>query len=110
MEIENQKVVTNPTSNSNQASTNTAPDESFLKISLVNQYISLKRKKACPLKPVPDKYIDYKTVSLLSKFISERGRIYPSRVTGTSKKKQSLLSAAIKRARALALISPIKKI
>ena len=48
--------------------------------------------------------IDYKDVELLKKFVSESGRIVPSRITGTSAHHQRMLSRAIKRARLLALI------
>jgi small subunit ribosomal protein S18 len=49
-------------------------------------------------------YIDYKDVDLLKKFISERGKILPRRVTGTSSKYQRQLTRAIKRARQMALL------
>jgi len=48
--------------------------------------------------------IDYKDVDLLKKFISERGKILPRRVTGTSAKYQRKLTVAIKRARQMALL------
>ena len=49
-------------------------------------------------------FIDYKDVELLKKFISERGKILPRRVTGTSAKYQRMLTTAIKRARHMALL------
>ena len=49
-------------------------------------------------------YIDYKDVDLLKRFISERGKILPRRVTGTSAKNQRKLTVAIKRARIMALL------
>ncbi|MCF6515419.1 30S ribosomal protein S18 [Lactobacillus sp. S2-2] len=49
-------------------------------------------------------YIDYKDVDLLKRFISERGKILPRRVTGTSAKNQRKLTAAVKRARIMALL------
>ena len=60
--------------------------------------------KACPLsgKNAPD--IDYKNIKLLRKYVSESGRILPSRVTSVSLKKQKELARSIKRARLLALI------
>ncbi len=60
--------------------------------------------KACPLsgKNAPD--IDYKNIKLLRKYVSESGRILPSRVTSGSLKKQKELARSIKRARLLALI------
>ena len=83
--------------------------EGYLKISLVNQGIYIKRKRNCPLSNVDIKYINYKNLKLLSKFISERGKILPSRITGVCAKKQRVLSQAIKRARILALLSFIGK-
>ena len=61
-------------------------------------------KKKCPLtgKNVPE--IDYKNIKLLKKYISENGKILPSRITSVSQKKQRKLSLSIKRARILALI------
>ncbi|MEJ6399977.1 30S ribosomal protein S18 [Nicoliella lavandulae] len=50
-------------------------------------------------------YIDYKDVSLLNRFTSERGKILPRRVTGTSAKNQRKLTAAIKRARIMGLMA-----
>ena len=60
--------------------------------------------KSCPLsgKNAPD--IDYKNIKILKKYISESGRILPSRVTSVSFKKQRELAKSIKRARLLALI------
>jgi len=84
--------------------------DDYLKISLVNQGISIKRSRSCPLHDVPDKDIDYKNLELLNKYISERGKIMASRITGISLKKQRKLSKAIKRARNLALLSFIEKI
>lgn len=49
-------------------------------------------------------YIDYKDVDLLKRFISERGKILPRRVTGTSAKNQRRLTVAIKRARIMGLL------
>ncbi|EAO52773.1 SSU ribosomal protein S18P [Bacillus thuringiensis serovar israelensis ATCC 35646] len=48
--------------------------------------------------------IDYKDVDLLKRFVSERGKILPRRVTGTSAKYQRKLTVAIKRARQMALL------
>ena len=73
-------------------------------------YISIKKNKVCPLHDVPDKDIDYKNLELLNKYISERGKIMASRITGVSLKKQRKLSKAIKRARNLALLSFIAKV
>ena len=49
-------------------------------------------------------YIDYKDTDLLKRFISERGKILPRRVTGTSAKNQRKLTVAIKRARSMGLL------
>ena len=60
--------------------------------------------KPCPLSGKGAPKIDYKDIKLLKKYISESGRILPSRVTSVSLKKQKELSRSIKRARLLALI------
>jgi small subunit ribosomal protein S18 len=84
-------------------------EESFVKVSLVNQSVFIRKKKTCPLKDINLSEIDYKNLKLLNKFISERGKIIPSRITNVEIKKQRAIANAIKRARFLALISPIKK-
>jgi len=68
------------------------------------QKADAKFSKSCPLsgKNAPD--IDYKNIKVLKKYISESGRILPSRVTSVSFKKQRELAKSIKRARLLALI------
>ena len=68
------------------------------------QKAEVKFSRACPLsgKDAPD--LNYKNIKLLKKYISESGRILPSRVTSVSFKKQRELSKSIKRARLLALI------
>ena len=63
-----------------------------------------RRKKVDPFAGDKINQIDYKDVSLLKKFISERGKILPRRVTGTSAKAQRKLTNAIKRARIVALL------
>ncbi|MFC3210787.1 MULTISPECIES: 30S ribosomal protein S18 [Caryophanaceae] len=63
-----------------------------------------KRKKVCYFTSNNITHIDYKDTDLLKKFISERGKILPRRVTGTSAKWQRKLTIAIKRARIMALI------
>lgn len=63
-----------------------------------------KRRKVCYFTVNKIEYIDYKDVDTLRKFISERGKILPRRVTGTSAKYQRMLTVAIKRARQLALL------
>ena len=63
-----------------------------------------RRKKVCYFTQQNIKYIDYKDVVLLKKFVSANGKIIPRRVTGTSAKYQRLLAVAIKRARQMALL------
>lgn len=64
-----------------------------------------KRRKVCFFTVNKVKYIDYKDTDLLRKFVSERGKILPRRVTGTSSKYQRQLTQAIKRARQMALLA-----
>tara|TARA_B100000965_G_scaffold148050_1_gene123332 strand:+ start:390 stop:677 length:288 start_codon:yes stop_codon:yes gene_type:complete len=64
----------------------------------------LKRKKSCPLSGENAPKIDYKNTKLLKKYLSERGKIIPSRVTSVSAKKQRELAQAVKRARFMALL------
>lgn len=66
--------------------------------------VFFRRKKTCPLTGKNAPQVDYKDVKLLSRFISERGKILPSRITSVSHKKQRELASAIKRARNLALL------
>jgi small subunit ribosomal protein S18 len=63
-----------------------------------------RRRKTCPFSGANAPKIDYKDVRLLQRFISERGKIVPSRITAVSAKKQRELAQAIKRARNLALL------
>ena len=63
-----------------------------------------RRKKVCYFTANGITHIDYKDVDLLRRFISERGKILPRRVTGTSAKYQRKLTKAIKRARSMALL------
>jgi small subunit ribosomal protein S18 len=63
-----------------------------------------KRRKFCRFTAEGIKEIDYKDVELLKDFINENGRIIPARITGTKAHYQRQLSAAIKRARFLALL------
>tara|TARA_B100000686_G_scaffold354717_1_gene466628 strand:- start:6846 stop:7085 length:240 start_codon:yes stop_codon:yes gene_type:complete len=63
-----------------------------------------RRKKTCPFSGENAPAIDYKDVKMLQRYISERGKIVPSRITAVSQKKQRRLSQAIKRARYLALL------
>ena len=64
----------------------------------------MRRRKVCRFKVDGVKEIDYKDVNTLKAYITETGKIVPSRVTGTSAKYQRQLATAIKRARFLALL------
>lgn len=63
-----------------------------------------RRRKSCPFSGANAPTIDYKDIKLLQRFISERGKIVPSRITAVSTSKQRELARAIKRARFLALL------
>ena len=67
------------------------------------------KKRFCPLSVKDAPNVDYKNIKLLTKYISEKGKIMPSRITNVSFKKQKKLSQAIKRATYLALISYSEK-
>ncbi len=75
----------------------------FSKLSIF-QNQKYKFKKKCPLSGKGAPVIDYKNIKLLKRYISENGKILPSRITSVSQKKQRDLSISIKRARNLALI------
>ena len=64
----------------------------------------LRRKKTCPFSGDKSPKIDYKDTKLLRKYLSERGKMIPSRITAVSAKKQRELAKAIKRSRYIALI------
>ena len=63
-----------------------------------------KRRKACPFAAPNTPEIDYKDLKVLTRYVSERGKIIPSRISAVSSKRQRELSKAIKRARFLALM------
>ena len=67
------------------------------------------KKKSCPFSQPGSPEIDYKDIRLLSRYLTEKGKIIPSRITGVSRKKQKELAKAIKRARFLSLISYTNK-
>lgn len=71
--------------------------------------VFFRRKKTCPLSGPNAPKIDYKDMKLLQRFVSERGKILPSRITSVSHKKQRSLATAIKRARNLALLPFVTK-
>ncbi|MFP4286473.1 MAG: 30S ribosomal protein S18 [Candidatus Izemoplasmataceae bacterium] len=68
-----------------------------------------RRRKVCYFTENKIKYIDYKDAELLRRFISDRGKILPKRVTGTKAGYQKELSVAIKRARHMALLPFVKE-
>ena len=68
-----------------------------------------RRRKTCPFSSDSAPQIDYKDVKLLQRFVSERGKIVPSRITAVSAKKQRELAQAIKRARFLGLMPYLLK-
>ena len=67
------------------------------------------RRKFCPFSQKNSPIIDYKDTKLLSRYVSEKGKMLPSRITNVSRSKQKELSTAIKRARFLALMSYTNK-
>ena len=75
----------------------------FSKLSIF-QPNKFKFKKKCPLSGKGAPKIDYKNVRLLKKYVTENGKILPSRITSVSQKKQRELSTSIKRARNLGLL------
>lgn len=77
-------------------------DVENLKPSVRKQFF--RRRKSCPFSGSNPMIIDYKDVRILGKFVSERGKIMPSRITAVSIKKQRELALAIRRARFLALM------
>ena len=68
-----------------------------------------RRRKSCPFSAKDAPVIDFKDVRLLQGFMSERGKIVPSRITAVSGKKQRELAKAIKRARHLGLLPYVVK-
>ena len=67
------------------------------------------KKRSCPLSLKGAPKVDYKNIKLLKRFMSEKGKILPSRITSVSTKKQRELSRAVKRARFLALLPYVNK-
>ena len=78
-------------------------NSNYSKLSLF-QKPDMKLLKACPLSGKNAPKVDYKNIKLLKRYMSESGRILPSRVTSVSLNKQKELSRSIKRARLLALL------
>ena len=71
---------------------------------MIGQKTFFKRRKSCPLSHPKAPAIDYRDVKTLTRYVSERGKIMPSRITSVSAKKQRRLKQAIKRSRILALM------
>ena len=67
-----------------------------------------RKKRTCPLSNMPEEQINYNNIALLSKFVSERGRILPNRITFLSTKNQRIIKREIKNARVLALMPFVK--
>ena len=86
-----------------QNSTKKNRQSNFAKLSIF-QPNKNRFKKSCPLSVKGAPKIDYKNIKLLKRYVSENGKILPSRITNVSQKKQRELSLSIKRARNLALI------
>ena len=86
-----------------QSGNKRSKQSNFAKLSIFqpNKY---KFKKTCPLSTKGAPSVDYKNVRLLKKYMSENGKILPSRITNVSQKKQRELALSIKRARNLALL------
>jgi|SRR5690606_21542389 len=64
----------------------------------------MRRRKTCPFSVDGAPKIDYKDLEMLKRYVSERGKLMPSRITGVSAKYQRQLTSAVKRARQLALL------
>jgi small subunit ribosomal protein S18 len=69
-----------------------------------NDSFDRRKRKRCPFTRAGVKEIDYKDIATLKKFVTDRGKILPRRITGVSATHQRLLNAAIKRARHMALL------
>jgi len=66
------------------------------------------KRRICPIKEAGIERIDYKDVELLKNYVTEGGKIIPSRISGVDASNQRMLKIAIRRARNLALLSPMK--
>jgi len=75
-------------------------------MTLINESIPRKKNKKqyCRFRKYNIKYIDYKNISFLLRFLNEQGKILPRRITGNSAKYQKKVSSAIKKARQVALL------
>ena len=79
------------------------------KVSQDQSDLKLRKKKRCPFTAANFSDVDYKDIETLSKFITERGKILPRRITGVSAYFQRRLAVAIKRARHVALLPFVAK-
>lgn len=84
-------------------------DEGQARVAQLVKRQFFKRKKSCPFSGKNALKIDYKDVRLLSRYVSERGKVMPSRISSVSTKKQRELAQAIKRARFLALMPYVSR-
>jgi len=84
--------------------TKNSTNENIKKNNTNNKRIIFRRKRICPFMMENAPNINFKDIKLLQRYISERGRIIPRRITGVSSKAQRSLSLAIKHARILALL------
>lgn len=78
--------------------------------SAVPEARAARKRKRCPFTALGIKDIDYKDTNTLNKFITERGKILPRRVTGVSAYHQRKLAAAIKRSRHMALLAFVAEV
>lgn len=85
------------------------PSESSSPQASAGRRVFFRRRKSCPLSGQNAPKVDYKDLKLLSRFVSERGKMLPSRITSVCAKKQRELSRAIKRARNLSLLAFVVK-
>ncbi len=67
-------------------------------------YGGVRRKKVCQFCADKESVVDYKDVETLKKYVSERGKILPRRITGTCAMHQRAVTTAVKRARTVALL------
>lgn len=84
-------------------------DEGQARVAQLVKRQFFRRKKSCPFSGPKAQKIDYKDVRTLSRYVSERGKIMPCRISSVSTKKQRELAQAIKRARYLALMPYVQQ-
>jgi len=69
-----------------------------------NSFTQTKKRKYSPVWEDPEREVDYRDIRFLSKFVTERGKILPRRITGLSSRQQKQITNAIKRARQMSLL------